>query len=170
MQPALTPLQQRRVWEAWFAGEVRALYFADLATVYRRRQRVVTWATVFTASGAVASLLAAVPAEWHVIRLVFAAVTAGLSFSSVVTDLPRQATASADLHARWNQLARAYERLWDGMYAPDAPETLQRLDDEAAALSEASTPFPAHGRRLRKWHAHVAAHHEATRSWQIAAA
>lgn len=34
----LTPTQERVVWERWFQSEVRALYFADLASRYRRRQ------------------------------------------------------------------------------------------------------------------------------------
>lgn len=168
MQPALTPLQQRRVWESWFSAEVRALYFADLATLYRRRQRWLTWLILFTASGAVVSLLATLPAQ-HWVRLGFAVVTAGLSLTGVVADYPRQAAATADLHTRWNLLAREYEALWDNMYASDAPEILRRLDAEAAVLSEASTAFPANERRLQKWYVHVKAHHEAARSWPSAA-
>ena len=167
--PALMLPQQQRVWEAWFGAEVRANYFADLVRVYRRRQLTVTWTTLFASSAALGTLLTSLPAEWHWVRVALMAAATGLSLCGVVADFPRHGALAAGLHARWNQLGRAYERLWEEMYAEDAGQRLRQLDDEAVALSEASTALPAHSRRIRKWHAHVSAHHRARQPLRSAA-
>jgi hypothetical protein len=168
--PPLTPPQQRRVWEAWFGAEVRANYFADLVRVYRAWHRVVTWATLVAASAALATLLTSLPAEWRWISVALTAATTALSLYGVVADFPRHGTLAAGLHARWNQLGRAYERLWEDMYAEEAATVLRQLDDESVALSESSTALPVFTRRIRKWHAHVAAHHRARQPERAAAA
>lgn len=146
------------------------MYFADLAAIYRRRHRNVILILLFSSSSAVVSLLANLPPAWQWVRLALALLTAALTAYEVIENLPEKATVSADLHARWNRLARAYERLWEDMYAADAVETLRKLDEELVALSEASTSLPARRRRLAKWHAHVAAHHRAAQQHPVAAA
>ena len=85
-----------RVWEEWLSAEIRANYFGDLARVHHRRQRVSTWITLFTSSGAAATFLARLPEGYAWTPLSLAVVTAGLSLYSVVAQDHQRAADCAD--------------------------------------------------------------------------
>jgi hypothetical protein len=153
----LSNLQQKRVWEGWFKGAVRANYFADLSGRYRWRQRTATWLTLIFSSGAFGALLAQIPPHYDWILL--AALAAAVSLWSLVAQNQQAAVDAADLHHRWNRLAIDYQRLWDDMYADDAAARLIVLDERAAEASKAGTAFPARERLIAKWHRHVSEHH-----------
>jgi len=154
---------RNRVWEEWLSAEIRANYFADLAGVYHRRQRVSTWLTLFTSSSAAATFLARLPKEYAWTPLMLALVTAGLSLYSVVAQNYQHAVDCSDLHFRRNRLAAGYRTLWDNISTThDAAAQFARLDEEAAAVSKASsTGLPANEKRLRKWQRHVERHRAA---------
>jgi hypothetical protein len=149
---------RKRVWDEWLSAEIRANYFAELAGIYHHRQRLSTWLTLFTSSGAAGTFLARLPEAYAWVPPLLAVVTAGLSLYSVVAQNHQRAGDCADLHFRWNRLAMAYRALWDNMEAPDVAAQFGRLDDEAAAVSKAGNGFPASTRRLRKWQRHVVRH------------
>lgn len=149
----LNAQQQRQVWEGWLGGEMRALYFADLAGALRRRQRLVTWAALVTSSGAAAGFLVAHAVVWLAPALALA--SAALSFYTLVAQDQQRALESVDLHARWNKLARGYEALWGETWAPDAPARLAALDAEAAEASKAGALFPFQEKRMLRWQEHV---------------
>ncbi|HXK33854.1 MAG TPA: hypothetical protein VNM91_07585 [Dehalococcoidia bacterium] len=153
----LTPLQQRRVWDLWFNGEVRACYFADLSGRYRRLQRAATWLTLVLSSGATVTLVAHLPAGFDWMAAILAALTAVVSLWSLVAQHQQHAIDAADLHHRWATLAAESRRLWDDMHASDAAARLEALDARAAELSKAGTAFPVRPRLLDKWHNHVEA-------------
>ena len=157
----LTPLQQKRVWEGLLGAEIRANYFADLSGRYAQKQRLSTWCTLFSSSGAAVSLLASLPGEWAWIRPALAIITAAISLYSVVMQNQKSAVDSSDLHARWSRLANEYQRLWEDTYAESAYERLNVLAAREEELSMAGTAFPNRRRLMEKWEDHVIAHHAA---------
>ncbi|MDQ6699199.1 MAG: hypothetical protein M3Z36_03320 [Acidobacteriota bacterium] len=69
------------------------------------------------------------------------------------------AVDSADLHARWNRLAKEFESIWENVYADDAPEHLNALDDRATDLSKAAAAGIKYDERsLLRWEEHVVRH------------
>ena len=157
----LNAQQQRQVWEGWLGAEIRANYFAELSGVYRRRQRLITWLTLFASSGALAAVLSRLPAEVWWVPVVLTLATAALSLAALVLDDQQRAVDSADLHLRWNKLALGYEALWGNLYVPDATVHLTQLVETEAEVSKAGTSFPANMKRLAKWEAHVVEHRTA---------
>ncbi len=155
----LTEIQRRQVWESWLSAEIRANYFADLAGRYHQLQRWATWAILFSSSGAFVTWTARVPEPWNWLAPVLALATAGLSLYSLVAQHQKHAMDAADLHARWNRLASDHERLWDDMYAEDAPARLSALIEREAELGKVATAFPVNEKRLLKWQDHVEKHH-----------
>ncbi len=156
----LSQTQQRAVWEGWLGAEIRAYYFADLGYRDQRRQQLVTWLTLASSSGAAVTLIADwLPPDLGWIRPVLALATAGLSLWTLVAHYQKNATDSADLHFRWNTLAARYQALWDHMYDPDAPVTLQQLKQIAAEISKSSMALPYDADRMGKWQDLVEAHH-----------
>lgn len=161
----LTSNQQRIVWEGWLGAEVRAYYFADLGSRDLRRQQVLTWLTLASASGAAVTLLAEwLPPVLAWIRPVLSLATAGLSLWGVVAHYQKNFTDCADLHFRWNTLAVRYQLLWDHMYDTDAPLTLQQLKAIAAEISKSSMAFPYDAARMGTWQDLVEAQHDTARS------
>lgn len=153
----LTSLQQTTVWEGWLSAEIRANYFADLSTRYRRHQRTATWLTLFSSSGAAATVIGTWGIPWA--PLVLSLITAGLSLYSLVAQDQQRAADSADLHWRWNQLASDYRTLWDDMYAADAATRLSVLEAREQELSKAGTAFPYKKRLMERWETHVLQQH-----------
>lgn len=156
----LSELQQKRVWEGMLGSEIRANYFADLSGQYLRHQRLSTWGTLIGSSSAVVSVIVNLPESWSWLRLALPAVTAAISFYSVVMQNQRLSVDAADLHARWNRLARGYRRLWEDMYSETALESLNELDERATELSKAGSSFPNKRRTMLRWQRHVEQHHK----------
>ncbi len=158
----LTPNQQKIVWEGWLSAEVRAYYFADLALRYQRRQTVVTWLLLASATTGWATLVADwLPAGLAWVRPVLAFATAGLSLWSALARNQKNVTDCADLHFRWHALATRFEELWDQMYEPHAARTLQALKATAAEISKSSVvgALPYDAVRMGKWQDLVEAQH-----------
>ena len=157
----MTDLQRKRAWEGWLAAEIRANYFADLASAYHARQRWASWAAVFFSSGAAAAFMAKLPADWALLAPALALITAALSAYSLVAHHQEHAVASSDLHFRWNRLATDYAKLWDDQYAADAPARLEVLAERAAELSKSATAagLANQARRMMKWQDLVEQHH-----------
>ena len=158
----LTDVQQKRVWEGMLSAEIRANYFADLSNGYHRRQRIATWLTLFFSSGAFASFVfKELPPGLEWVRPLLALLTAALSAYSLVAQNQKLAVDSVDLHARWNKLAREYENLWDEMYASDALERLQKLEEGGVELSKSGASFGYDKKAMLKWQLHVERHRTA---------
>jgi hypothetical protein len=152
----LSEAQQVRVWEGMLGAETRANYFDELSGRYMQRQRLATWATLLFSSGAVASLLVNVPSPG---KLALAIATTAVSLYSVVMQNQKLAVDASDLHARWNRLAKEYERVWENVFADDAVEKLDALDDRAVDLSKSGTMFPNKREAMLRWERHVVAQH-----------
>lgn len=159
MQIMLSELQQKNVWEGWISSEVRSHYFAELCHHYQWLQRLITWLTLASSSGAAVTILASLPEEWQWLRPALAVCTAGLSLWSLVANYNNNATECSDLHFRWNTLEIDYESLWNNMYAPNAQSTLQELRKRESELSRGSASLPNNVDRMRKWQRHVHRHH-----------
>ena len=156
----LTQEEQRVVWEGWLGAEIRANYFADLSTGYRRRQRIATWCSLFLSSGAFVTWISGWVSQnvpW--VPPALALLTAGLSGYALVAANQQSAVDSADLHLRWNKLASAYRHLWDHMYDQDAEAQLAALEEQERDLSKSGTSFPYRARRMEKWEDHVLRQH-----------
>ena len=155
----LNEYEIKQVWEGMLSAEIRANYFADLSRRYHWRQRAITWAILFTSSGACVALIKEISQIWPWVAPVLALATVGLSFYGVVSQNQRSATDTADLHFRWNKLASDYKRLWSDTSAATAHVTLKELVEKAGDISKTATSFPAKQRLLTKWQNHVEAHH-----------
>jgi hypothetical protein len=152
----LSEAQQVRVWEGMLGAETRANYFAELSGRYMQRQRLATWATLLFSSGAVASLLANLPSGW---KIALAMATTAVSLYSVVMQNQKLSVDASDLHARWNRLGNEYEKIWENVYADDAPAKLEALDDRAVDLSKSGTMFPNKREAMLRWQRYVVAQH-----------
>jgi hypothetical protein len=159
MASVLSELQRKRVWESWLSAEIRANYFAELSNRYHHAQRAITWLVLLFSSGAFVTLISNAPPSWSWAAPVLAFLTAALSFLSMVVQTQKSATDSADLHLRWNSLARDYAALWDGMYANDASTRLAALEQRELEASKSGTAFRFNERRMLKWQEHVVRHH-----------
>lgn len=159
MEPRLSALQRKSVWEGWLSAEIRAHYFAELCHDFQWVQRVVTWGILAASSGALASLVAGLPDGWHWLRPALALATAGLSLWSLVANYSKNSSDCSDLHLRWNRLAIDYQALWEDMYTVKAPERLSELLQRDAELSKSSTALPNREPLMRKWQARVVNHH-----------
>jgi hypothetical protein len=157
----LSEHQQRVVWEGMLSAKIRAHYFADLCHKYQHLQRVLTWATLATSSGAAVTVLSSMPPSLAWLRPVLALGTAALSLWSLVATYNQKGADCADLHFRWNKLAIDFEALWTDMYLPTAQETFAALREAEAQLAKSSTPFPNDERRMRKWTRYIVDHHAA---------
>ena len=92
----------------------------------------------------------------HLARPFCAIAAAALSGYSVAMQNQKFAVDSADLHARWNRLAKEFESIWENVYADDASEHLNALDDRAIDLSKAAASGIKYDeRRLLRWEEHV---------------
>jgi hypothetical protein len=162
----LTALQQRRLWELWFGGEVRAYYFSDLAARYHQRHRIVSWVTLFGASGALAAALAAgLSGTFTWVPAVVTLIPAGLGLYSVVADDSQRAADSRTLYQHWSALASQGRELWDAMEADEAPHRLADLEARARELSMAGMRLPPYDEaRMDQWQAWVTREHEAARA------
>ncbi|MFN0105543.1 MAG: hypothetical protein ACKV2U_26085 [Bryobacteraceae bacterium] len=137
-------------------SEIRADYFAELAGTYLFRQRSATWATLFLASGSVASILVSqVSVE---LRLLIAIATMAVSLYSAVIHNQKLAVDAADLHAKWNRLSMDYEKLWENVYTDGAVPKLDALTDRSDELSKSRTLFPNKPKAMLRWQKHVEDH------------
>ncbi len=151
----LNELQRRYVWEDWLSAQVRSSYFADLAGRHQRRQRIITWATLVSSSGAFVTIVTSLPASVLWIRPVLAVFTAALSLWSLIAKNERCAIECSDLHFQWNTLAREYQALWEDIDAEAVPEKLKQLRDRSAQLSKTGTNQVYKPKLMLRWQEHV---------------
>ena len=154
----LSETQSRRVWERMLAAEIRANYFADLASRLHHYQRTATWATLVLSSGAAVSVMAALPAEFAWVRVILTLAVAAVSIYSVVRQNQKFAVDAADLHQRWDRLAREYESVWENIYTEDALARLNAIEERESEVSKSSSAFRYDEKRMLKWENHVVSH------------
>ena len=154
--PTLNEIQRGRLWEDLLLAEARSYYFGDLATRYHREQRVITWVSLILSSGATMTAVAPAVANGQVwFPAVLALTASALTFYSLVAQNHKRASDATDLHTRWAKLARAYERLWEDMYAEDALARLNAIEDSDPELSKPAFGLPWDRKRMRRWQEHV---------------
>lgn len=129
----LTEQETNRVWENMVESEVRSLYFADLAASYTRRKQILTYVSFFLSSGAAATIAARMP---EVLPLILASTSAFLMAYSIAVGLDGKAANMEKLHSGWNQLADAYERLWNHWYEEGAATEYAHLRNRSSDLSQ----------------------------------
>jgi len=153
------------VWEGWLGAEIRAHYFADLCGRYDRLQKAATWATLALSSSAFAAMIAnGLQAHYSWLAPVLTFLTAAISLYSLVAQNQKKAFDSADLHLRWNTLARDYSALWDDMYSEYAARRFTALVQRELEASKSGTAFPFKPRRMLKWQELVEQHHRLERA------
>lgn len=141
------------VWERQIAAEVRSLYFGELASRYSKQKQWITFVTLFLSSGAAGSLLAKLTFWVPFFLSTFVAV---LTAYTVAINLDLTIRSMAKCHYSWNELAHAYERLWDNVHAEDAQLTFESLTRRERDLGElATTDAPNNQDRLAYWQDHV---------------
>jgi hypothetical protein len=156
VEPRLSELQRKRLWEDLLLAEARSYYFGDLATRYNREQRAITWISLILSSGATLTAVTAAVAKGQVwIPAALALIASAITLYSVVAQNPKRASDAGDLHTRWAKLARAYERLWEDMYADDALGRLNAIEDSDPELSKPAVGLPWDRKRMRRWQEHV---------------
>lgn len=153
----LSDAQLQRVWEEMLSSQMRALYYADLATKYNGQHRLATWATLVFSSGAAATLLAGLPSGFSWVSLACALVAAVLSGYSLAMQVQKRAVEASDLYYRWDKLAKMYERLWENWTSDDAGSLLEQAEERSGEVSKASHQLPHRKALLEKWENHVVA-------------
>ncbi len=153
----LTEEQITGVWERQISAEVRALYFADIATRYTTQKQWISGASFFLASGAAATLLSKSPA-W--VPILLACLTALLSAYSVARGLDGATRTMSKFQFSWSELASGYEALWNNIYADEAGTRLELLVSRERDLSsQASTEAPNDQKRMAHWQTQVFRQH-----------
>ena len=156
----LSEFQQKILWESWLSAEIRAAYFAALVERFQRRQKYLVVGSLLLSSGATFALVTGyIPASVNWIKPSLTLLAAVLSFWSLVAKNERASIDSADLHARWLNLALQYESLWSNVYADDASRKLEALRMDEVAISKSSTAFPTDGNLLEKVQDRVVMNH-----------
>jgi hypothetical protein len=157
----LSEFQQRVVWESWLSAEIRAAYFAALVERFQRRQKFLVVGSLLLSSGATFALVTSyIPASLSWIKPSLTLLAAVLSFWSLVAKNERASIDSADLHARWLNLALQYEALWANVYVDDAARRLEVLRMDEVAISKSSTTFPTYGNLLEKVQDRIVMNHQ----------
>jgi hypothetical protein len=144
--------QIKKVWQNMLAAEARALYFGDLAGRYTAYKQWMTGITFFLSSGAAATIIA----KYHWIPVTLSLVVACISAYSMAVNLEGKIGTMTKLHSTWNNIAMAYERLWNHTYGPNAEDELDKiiqLEDEPSQL--ATTSAPNDQELLDKWQQRV---------------
>ena len=155
---ALTEEQINRVWKNMLAAETRSLYFADLTTRYTRQKQWITGASFFFSSGAAATLISKA-SDW--VPLVLAIATAVVTAYAMAVNLDGRIATMAKLHSSWNQIASAYDRLWNHAYDDDAETQLDEIIAREREASElAATDAPNKPELLAQWQQRVFALHQ----------
>jgi len=156
----LSEFQISDVWEQWISAETRSLYFAEMGRRYNLWQNLLTWATLFLASGATATFLSDwLPVEYGWVKPVLTALAAALSGLSLVMQNQKKYADCADLHFKWNRLAEEYKALWNETYSEAAASTLAGLNGKAAELSKSGIWIGYKEKTLLKWENHVLQQH-----------
>jgi hypothetical protein len=145
----LTEHEVGRIWQRMVESEVRSLYFADLASNYRRQKQIITGTSFVLSSGAVATLAVASSSKW--VPLAFSLIIAVMTAYSIAIGLDKRVSALSKLHNEWNRLQWDYERLWNHWSDDGAEETLRELIQRAREASEIGTEMPYDKRRINKW-------------------
>ena len=149
----LTPNQTDGIWRKMAEAEVRALYFAELATRYSLQQRWIASLSFFLSSGACITALGQATPLW--VPALLGLSVAALQAYSIGFSLVDQATTAAKLHLGWDHLSDDYERLWNHWYEPDAERILERLQHRGRELSAEATKAPYKPDRTEHWARHV---------------
>ncbi len=153
----LTEEQITSLWERQLAAQVRALYFAEFASLYTRQKQWISGASFFLASGAAATLIAKAP-TW--VAIVLACFTAMLSAYSIARGLDGATRTMFKLQFGWSELATAYEALWNTTYAEDAASRYAALIAKENELSsQASIEAPNDPKRIYYWQEQVFRQH-----------
>jgi hypothetical protein len=149
----LSDHQIETVWESMLSAEIRALYFADLASRYTRQKQIITGISFFLSSGAAATVIAQSP-SW--IPAALAIIAAAANAYSIAVSLDRKIGIMAKLHSAWNRIATDYERLWNHTYDPDAEAKLDEILSQEKEPSElAATDAPNNQKLMSKWQDYV---------------
>ena len=156
-----TRIQKDVVWNRWFGGEVRALYYADLAGSYRRRQTVITYSSLATSSGALVTVVFTLASShWPWLPAVVALLPTGLSLYALAERLSEKAAEATELQLRWQAFYQENRRLWDDMHADMASRRMEELDVVERELDALGNRLPDEEERLNKWQAIVTQQHE----------
>ena len=150
-----TDEQRERIWGEMLDAETRSLYFAGLERRYQVHEQKVTLLILLLSSGSVVSLLADIPADYHLLRAALPAITAALSGFLLLEKHSSKARTCSYLHARLEKLAADYEDLWSTLDDPAALREWKRLQAVGRDLSETATKLPSKVRQLRKWQSFV---------------
>jgi hypothetical protein len=144
----LTDNEVGRIWQRMAEAEVRSMYFADLVARYTRHKQIITGVSFFLSSGAVATLIAALP-KW--IPAALALIVAVLMAYSIAVNLDGRISTLSKLHYEWNRLGSEYERLWNHWSNTDAESTLHKLIERGREMSEMATEMPYDEERMDRW-------------------
>jgi hypothetical protein len=157
----LTDFETKTLWDLWLSAQIREGYFALLSRRYQVYQKWLTVGTLFFSSGALLTVLTTkIPAAYSVWLIpIFTTLTAIMSAVSLVARNERNAIDCQDLHKRWLTLANDYQKLWNNVYADDASEKLEALQEREAELSRSSAAMPQVTSLLVKVQDNVVMHH-----------
>lgn len=139
---ALTTDQRSDAWNGKFQAGSRSLYFGQLASAYMLRRRLICRAGLLLSFGAVATLIAKLPAWVPVLLAVCSAISAAYS---VAGGLDKRIASIGVLCCMWRQLSTDYGALWNHWYADDAESALRELARRADEASSWARTGPVRG-------------------------
>ena len=138
----------RRVWEEMVYANMRTNYFGDLVRTYQERDKWFRVAGLVLSSGSLASAVWTLEPQHRVIVPLLATAGSVWLLLSQYSTLSRDAS---DLMSSWQNIATKYERLFNGLEAPDAESQFDKIYEEADRLSKPAGKFPQNQKKLEHW-------------------
>ncbi len=133
---ALSPPEQKRVWEGLYVSEVRNHYYARLSGRYQHHQVVLTWLTLVLSGGAAASFVTTTIAKTYPFVPPFLSIaTAAISAYSLLAKKERKGIDSSRLSQKYAQVAQAFDVIFGRMNLASSDE-LQKLEEKKLELGE----------------------------------
>src|SRR6267154_1225565 len=132
---ALSPSEQKRVWEGLYVSEVRNHYYARLSGRYQQHQVVLSWLTLVLSGGAAASFVTTIAKTHPLIPPLLSIATAGISAYSLLGKKERKGIDSSRLSQKYAQVAQAFDVMFSRMNLSSSEE-LQKLEEKKLELGE----------------------------------
>jgi hypothetical protein len=145
---ALSPAEQRRVWEALYVCEVRNNYYARLSGRYQKTQVALTWLMLFLSGGAAFSFVTKISTDRPLVPPLLSIATAAISAYSLLAKKERKGIDASRLSQKYAQIGHAFDVMFGRMDLTSSDE-LQKLEEKKTDLGEAGHSL-SNSRRLMR--------------------
>src|SRR5258708_36120287 len=132
---ALSPAEQKRVWDGRYISEVRNDYYARLSGRYQQHQVVLSWLTLVLSGGAAYTFVTTIGKNYPLIPPLLSIATAAISAYSLLAKKERKGIDASRLSQKYAQVAQGFDVMFGRMDLASSDE-LQKLEEKKLELGE----------------------------------